>query len=75
MDLVCVSKFKINFIISAKYIVFGVVGFLFFAMPDRYGRKFTMILWLSVHVPAQLLLLFDSSYGARLTGLVLYGLA
>ena len=75
MDLVCVSTFKVNFIISAKYIVYGVVGLLFFAMPDKYGRKFTMILWLTVHVPAQLLLLFYSSYWARFTGLVLYGLA
>lgn len=44
-------------------------------MPDRYGRKFTMIIWYGVHVAAQYLILFDSSYWARFTGLLFFGLS
>ena len=48
---------------------------LFFAMPDRYGRKNTMIINYAVHLSAQYLILFNSSYTARLIAMCLYGLA
>ena len=75
MDLVCASKVRTNSMISAQYIAFGIAGILLFAMPDRYGRKFTMVLNFAVHLAAQYLILFDSDFWARSLGLILYGVA
>ena len=75
MDLVCANKVQTNSMISAKYVAYGIAGLLLFAMPDRYGRKFTMVLNFAVHLAAQYLILFDSEYWARATGLILYGVA
>ena len=75
MDLVCTNKMSINSMISAKYIVYGIAGLLFFAMPERFGRRFTMMFWFTVHLGAQLLLLFEPNYWVRFAGLVIYGLA
>ena len=75
MDLVCVSTFRTSSMISAKYIALGIAGLLLYAMPDRYGRKFTMVLNFAVHLAAQYLILFDSDYWARSLGLILYGVA
>ena len=61
--------------ISVKYIVYGIAGLLFFAMPDRFGRRFTMNFWLSIHLMAQLLILLEPNYWARFAGLVIYGIA
>ena len=75
MDLVCASKVQTNSMISAKYVAYGIAGLLLFAMPDRYGRKFTMVLNFALHLAAQYLILFDSAYWARAIGLILYGVA
>lgn len=75
MDLVCASKIRTNSMISAKYIAYGVAGLLLFAMPDRFGRKFTMVVNFAVHLAAQYLILFDDDFWARSLGLILYGLA
>ena len=59
MDFVCTNKVNINSMISFQYIVFGIAGLLFFAMPDNFGRRTTMNIWFGVHVAAQILILFD----------------
>ena len=61
--------------ITFMYAAFGVAGILLFAMPDRYGRKFTMVLNYAVHLAAQYLILFNSDFWARSLGLILYGVA
>ena len=50
MDLVCANKAKTNSMLIPYYVASGVAGFLFFAMPDRYGRKLTMNVNLGVQV-------------------------
>ena len=75
MDLVCTSKIRTNSMISFMYVAFGVAGILLFAMPDRRGRKFTMVLFYAIHLAAQYLILFYPDFWARLLGLVLYGVA
>ena len=74
MDLVCANKAKTNSMLIPYYVASGVAGFLFFAMPDRYGRKLTMNVNLGVQVFAQFLALLVPTYGARFTAFVLYGL-
>ena len=75
MDLLCSNPVVTSSMISAKYIAYGIAGLLLFAMPDRYGRKFTMIVNFAVHLVAQYLILFESAYWARSMGLILYGVA
>jgi hypothetical protein len=52
MDLVCANKVQTNSMISLHYIVYGVAGLLLFAMPDRIGRKASMVLNFGLHVAA-----------------------
>lgn len=75
MDLVCANKVQTNFMISAQYIAYGLAGIFLFAMPDRLGRKPTMVINYGMHLFAQYLILLDPSYTARLIGLIIYGLA
>ena len=44
-------------------------------MPDKLGRKLTMVLNYGVHLVAQYVILLNPSYTARLIGLIFYGLA
>ena len=74
MDLVCTSKVLINSMISLHYIAFGVAGLLLFSMPDRLGRKPTMLINFGLHLVAYYLLVFVPTYIARLAGFLLYGL-
>ena len=75
MDLVCANKFQTNSLISAFLVTCGLAGLLLFAMPDRLGRKLTMVLSYGVHLFAQYLILFNPTYMARLIGLIMFGLA
>ena len=74
MDLMCESKMRTNFMLSAYYISYAISGFLFFAIPEIYGRRKTLlaILALSV-VGAQQLLMFGSVYWVRLLGFFVQG--
>jgi len=49
MDLKCMTKAEIGFMIAAYFIGF-VLGGLFFAFPDKYGRKKTLILGLCLAI-------------------------
>ena len=49
MDLLCMPATTIGFMITAYYIGFAFGG-LFFAFPDKYGRKLSIIFGLS-HQP------------------------
>jgi len=41
MDLVCAKMSPIMFMVSARYIAYGVAGIFLFSVPDKYGRKWT----------------------------------
>ena len=59
---------------SALYIAFGIGGILFFATPDRFGRKPAMLVNYAVHMVAQYMLIFVPTYNARFAGFVIFGL-
>ena len=73
MNLVCESKVKTNFMISMHYVAYGIAGLLFFPMPDRLGRKMTILINFGVHLVAQYLIIFVPVYEARFIGFVLIG--
>ena len=75
MNLVCESKVKTNLIISIYYIVVGIAGLFLFPMPDRIGRKKTMLINVGVHLAAQYLIIFVPVYKARLIGFILLGVS
>ena len=75
MNLVCESKVKTNLMISIYYVAYGIAGLLLFPMPDRIGRKKTMLINFGVHLVAQYLIIFMPVYEARFIGFVFYGLS
>ena len=74
MDLVCANKVKTNFIISARYIAFGIGGASFFAIPDIYGRRNSMLIHLLISTIAQFVIVLVPIYEARLIGNIVCGL-
>ena len=74
MDLLCQSKVKTSFLVSARYIACGVAGFFFFALPERYGRKKTMLCSLMPSLVSQYVIVFSVNYWARLGGFILFGI-
>ena len=52
MDLVCANMVTINFMMSARYIAFGIAGLIFFSLPDRCGRKWTLAITSAVLIVA-----------------------
>ena len=74
MDLVCANMVAINFMVSARYIAYGVAGLFLFAMPDKYGRKWTIAITSAIMIVAQFLMIFVPTYEARLVGFIFFGL-
>ena len=75
MDLVCANMVGINFMLSARYIVYGIAGFLLFSLPDKYGRKWTLVICAAVMIVAQLLMIFVPTFEARMISFIMFGLA
>ena len=75
MDLVCANMLSINFMVSARFIAYGITGLLVFSVPDRFGRKWTLAITNFIMVVAQLLMIFVPTYEARFVGFVLFGVA
>ena len=73
MDLVCASKAKTNFIISARHIAFGIAGALFFAVPDYFGRRNPLLITWFISLVAEFVVIFIPSYEARLVGNIVGG--
>ena len=73
MDLVCANMVAINFMVSARYIAYGIAGLTLFAMPDRFGRKWVIVITSTIMVLAQLLMIFVPTYEARLIAFILFG--
>ena len=75
MDLVCANKAHTNSMLVPYYIASGLAGVMFLPMPDRLGRKFTIVLFLGVQLFAQYMAIFVPLYGARMAAFILYGLS
>ena len=48
----CFDRVKINLMVTAYVIGFGAAGFLFFRLPDQWGRKKTMFVFGTIHMLA-----------------------
>ena len=74
MDLVCTPATTIGLMITAYYIGFAIGG-LFFAMPDKYGRKPSVIFGLSVAILGQIVMLYIPNFWVRMAMFGVLGLS
>ena len=74
MDLLCESPATIGFLISAYYIGYTVGG-VFWAFPDRYGRKFSTIFGLVMATVSQTGMLISHDYWVNWAMFFLSGLS
>jgi len=74
MDLMCENPVQTNFMISLRLIAYGLAGILFFWVPDRYGRRPTLLINWAANLLAQYIMIFVPTYEARLIGFILQGL-
>ena len=65
MDLVCMKSSTIGMMITAYYIGFALGG-LFFAFPDKYGRKWSCMMGLLISCVSQTAMIVSSNYWMRL---------
>ena len=70
----CTSKSTIGLIVTAYYIGFS-SGALFYSWPDKYGRKFPMLLATTISLIAQTAILFSTNFNVRMIGFFLMGLS
>lgn len=50
MDLLCVSRSNINWIVTVHYLAFGLAGLLFWAVPDKIGNRKTFMIFGTAHL-------------------------
>ena len=74
MDLLCTSTASIGFLVTAFYIGF-VIGGLFSTMPDKYGRKWSLMFGLMLSCISQSGMLISSNYWVRYAMFFLAGLS
>jgi len=60
-------------ICTVFYIAFGVGGLINFPVPDLIGRKKSMLLYCSISLVAQVVMLFSNSYWVRLVSFFVMG--
>lgn len=66
MGLMCMDRTEINYIHIAYFIAYGIAGFIWFPIPDRWGCKKTMLTFGSVNILSQFVLLLVPDYTVRL---------
>ena len=42
MDLVCANPVQTSFMITVRYIAYGLIGLFVFSIPDIFGRKWSL---------------------------------
>lgn len=73
MDLMCVDRTSINWIVSVYYIAFGVSGLLLWQVPDKLGCRTTMKIFGSTHIICQWTMLVVPNYWVRLVAFAVMG--
>ena len=71
-DLMCVDKFKVNFVVSYWYIGY-LFGMFFFFMPDSIGRKKTIMIFFSLNIAGHAMALFSEDLTVKSIGFFLVG--
>jgi len=64
MDMVCMPSSQISRIIAVYFIGFALGGLLF-PLPDKYGRRFSLIFGLTTNLACQYGIVFSSNYWVR----------
>ena len=73
MSLECVAASKITLLFVFYQIGFALAGAAFFPLPDKWGRKKTLIRFFAIHLAAQFLIIFCPNYWVRCLGFFLMG--
>jgi len=73
MDWVCIPSSSIAIIASVYLAGIGVGGVLFAPLPEKLGRKRTLLLTGSLHLAGQFILLYFPNYTARLLAMAVLG--
>ena len=72
MGLYCKSPIEIGYIVSVYYIGY-VFGACFYFVPDKYGRKRSVIVSLLLELVSETVILWTSSYHLRMAGFFFQG--
>ena len=62
-------------LIPAMYTMFYAVGGVFFFMPDKFGRRLTMLVFSIASMVAQLAIYFSPVFMIKVAAYALYGLS
>jgi len=73
MNLVCTSKSLISFLAASYYIGYG-LGCIFFAVPDRYGRRKPLLLGLFLFGLGYSIVLFVNDINWKILGFLVMGI-
>jgi len=73
MGLMCTDRSYINAIVTGYVIAYGLAGLLLYELPDKWGRKRTIMFFGSIHTACQFLIIFVPNYYVRFFGFALMG--
>lgn len=73
MGLICTDRSYINAIVTGYFIAYGLAGLLLYELPDKWGRKRTIMIFGSIHTACQFLIIFVPNYYVRFFGFTLMG--
>jgi MFS family permease len=74
MDLMCTPAATVGLIISTYFMSY-IIGGIFCAFPDKYGRKFSLAFSFSIAIIGQTVMLFSKNFTVRLLCFGLLGLS
>jgi hypothetical protein len=75
MDLMCVDRTTINWMVTIHYIAFGIGGFFLWWVPDKYGCRSTFSLFGTIHLIALWIMILVPNYWVRFSMFGVMGLA
>ena len=70
----CMPRTHINYMIQATFMAAGLQGLLFFKIPDMWGNKKTMLVFHTVNLLAQFVILLVPNYHVRILAFFILGL-
>ena len=73
MGLMCTDRSYINAIVTGYFIAYGLAGLLLYELPDKWGRKKTIMFFGSVHTACQFVIIFVPNYYVRFGTFALMG--
>ena len=74
MGLICESFSKVNFLYVGYFVCYGIGGLLSFPIMDKISRRTSHMIFSTIHLIAQAVIIFVPTYTARLLGFSVMGL-